>query len=137
VGDEDWFGALEMRVAGHHCFVHVIRLFYQRVDACDKRIKRERDFLANVESEIGGDLFVAAAAGVELEAKRPTRSTRASSTKWWMSSAKGDCVRGLACFRCVIGGDGIKRCADLRSFILCQDSSGDESGRVALLAATS
>ena len=56
------------------------------------------DGLADEEAHVGGDLLVAAAAGVELEGERADDlGELASSTKWWMSSACG--------FNCTIAAD--------------------------------
>ncbi len=89
VGDEDGLGALEVGVAGHDGFAGAGGLGDKSAGPGCERVDDAGDFGADVEAQVGGDLLVAAAAGVELEAEGADRSTRASSTKWWMSSAVG------------------------------------------------
>ena len=68
VGDEDGFGALQVGVGGHGGFAGGGCLREERL-APTRRVDSmsELDARTNVEPEVGGDLLVAAAAGVELE----------------------------------------------------------------------
>ncbi len=68
------------------------------------------DLLADVEAKIGGDLLVAAAAGVELEAERADALDQLQLDEvmnvfggWMIADER------LAGFRCVVGGDGVER----------------------------
>jgi hypothetical protein len=63
-------GPLHVRVAGHHRFAGGARLLDQRIGPCGKSFDRESDLPAHIEPQIGGDLFVAAAAGVQPESQR-------------------------------------------------------------------
>ena len=63
------FSALHVRIAGHDSIAGGFGLLDQRTDPDDQGIEGEADLFAHIEAQIGGDLFVAAAAGVELEAE--------------------------------------------------------------------
>ena len=67
MGYEDGFGALEVGIAGHDgvagAFGEVDEGFAPLVDAGQRVV----DGGADEETHVGGDLFVAAAAGVEFE----------------------------------------------------------------------
>ena len=60
---------LQMRVAGHDCVAGRAPLFDERARPVCKAFDHELDLSANIEPQVGGDLFVAAAAGVQLEAE--------------------------------------------------------------------
>jgi len=61
---------LHVRVAGHHCIAGGARLLDQRIGPCGKSFHRESDLPAHIEPQIGGDLFIAATAGVQPESQR-------------------------------------------------------------------
>ena len=74
----------------------------------------EADLLADVEAQVGGDLLVAAAAGVEFETERADALNECQFDEV-MNVFGGRVIAhlGLAGFGGVIGGDRIERCADL------------------------
>ena len=88
---------------------------------------------ANVEPQVGGDLFVAAAAGVQLEAERADALGELELDEV-MNVFGGRVIahEGLAGFRGVIGGDRVERCADLLAFGVGENSGGEKGGRVRL-----
>ena len=67
VGYEDGLGALEVGVAGHNRFACVGGEVDEAGAPCGEAFERVVDGFADKETHVGGDLFVAAAAGVELE----------------------------------------------------------------------
>ena len=67
VGDEDWLGALEVGVAGHDVFGVGFGEGDEGVGPFDEAARGAVDGVADEETHVGGDLFVARAAGVELE----------------------------------------------------------------------
>ena len=70
---------------------------------------------AHVEAQVGGDLLVAAAAGVELEAERADALNEFKFDE--VMNVFGGCVvahLGLARIGGVVGGDRVERVADRR-----------------------
>ena len=70
VGHVDRLGALQVRVAGHEGVAGVFGELDQRLRPGGQRGDVVVDLRADVEAEVGGDLLVAAAAGVQLETER-------------------------------------------------------------------
>ena len=118
VGDEHGLGALQVGVAGHDGFAGGVGLLDEGVGPGGERVDDELDVIADVEAQVGGDLLVAAAAGVELEAERADALDEFEFDEV-MDVFGGGVVAhlGLAGFGGVVGGDGVQRCADLRAFI--------------------
>jgi hypothetical protein len=71
VGDEDGFGALEVRVAWHHlCLAGGAGGFgevKQGIDPFVQPVNRRVDAFTDEEAHVGRDLLVTAAPGVELQ----------------------------------------------------------------------
>ena len=67
MGDEDGFGALEVGVAGHGVFAALFCEGQERVGPVEEAVGGGVDGVADEETHVSGDLFVAAAAGVKLE----------------------------------------------------------------------
>ena len=67
MGDEDWLGALEVGIAGHD----VLACGFGEGDESFAPVAETEeggvDGVAHEEAHVGGDLLIAAAAGVELE----------------------------------------------------------------------
>jgi hypothetical protein len=129
VGNEHRLGALHVRVAGHHgiagCFASLLD---KRAGPCGESCDDEIDLRADVEAQVGGDLLVAAAAGVELEAERANALDELDLDEV-MNVFGGGMIahRAPGRFRRVVGGDGVERCAQLRTFSLGENIGGDES----------
>ena len=70
MGDEHRLGALEVGVAGHDGVAGGVSLLDSALAQRGKSFDGEIDLRAHVEAQVGGDLLVAAAAGVKLEAER-------------------------------------------------------------------
>jgi hypothetical protein len=70
VGYEDGFGALEVGVGGHDSFACALGKVDEGFAPCGEASEGVVDGGADEEAHVGGDLFVAAAAGVELEGER-------------------------------------------------------------------
>ena len=79
--DEHRFGALQMRVAGHDGFACAAACSTSAFAHAARPFNDGFDLLTHIETKIGGDLFVAAAAGVKLQSERTYRSTSDNSTK--------------------------------------------------------
>ena len=69
MGDEDGFGALEVGVGGHDGVARGFACSTSAVAHAAMCAEQDVDRSADEEPEVGGDLLVAAAAGVELEAE--------------------------------------------------------------------
>ena len=67
MGDEDGLGALKVGVAGHDGFAGGGGLGDESVCPGGETSDDAGDFVADIKAEVGGDLLVAAAAGVEFE----------------------------------------------------------------------
>ena len=67
MGEEDGLGALEVRVAGHDVVAVGFGLGEECFDPVEEAAGGRVDGVADEEAHVGGDLFVARAAGVELE----------------------------------------------------------------------
>ena len=70
MGDEDGFGALEVGVAGHDVVACGFGEGEEGVGPGDEALGGGVDAVADEEAHVGGNLFIAAAAGVELEGER-------------------------------------------------------------------
>ncbi len=93
VGDQDRLGALQVGVGGHDRFAGCRSARSMRASAqCFEAVERGVDGVAHEEAHVGGDLLVAAAAGVELQGEVADVLRQQSSEKWWMSSALGASV---------------------------------------------
>jgi len=66
---EHRFGTLHVRVAGHDRFAGRVCLQHKSIGPCGQRLHGEADLLAHVKAQVCGDLFVAAATGVQLQAQ--------------------------------------------------------------------
>ncbi len=123
VGHEHGFGALQMRVAGHDGVTCGTCLLDQRAGPVCKTASGLLNAVPDVEAQVGGDLLVAAAAGVQLEAQRANALKQIQLDK--MMNVFGGCMiahRSLAGFGGVVDGDCIERIAELCAFALGQDS---------------
>ena len=67
MGDEDGLGALEVGVAGHDGFACALGEVDEGLAPFAQAGEGGVDGVAHEEAHVGGDLLVAAAAGVELE----------------------------------------------------------------------
>ncbi len=69
MGDEDGLGALEMGVGGYNGIAGGFCLGEKSLGPFGELADQRFDAVADVEAQVGGDLFVAAAASVQLEAE--------------------------------------------------------------------
>ncbi len=119
VSDEHRLGALHVRVAGHHGIAGSLRACSTSALAqAASASMTERDLLAHVEAQIGGDLLVAAAAGVQLEAERADALDECKFDEV-MNVFGGRVIahQRLAGFGGVVGGNRVERVADGCAFI--------------------
>ena len=131
--NQNRLGTLHVSVAGHHRIAGGASLLDQCIGPHDERIKSERNLLAHIEAQVGGNLLVAAAPGMQLEAKRADALDQLEFDK--MMNVFGRRMiahQRLAGFRCVLGGNCIERLAELRSFTLCENVCGNQGRRVRL-----
>src|ERR1700761_1963874 len=68
--DEDGFGPLEVGEAGHDVFARAGGEIEKSVGPVEEAVRGGIDRVAHKEAHVGGDLFVARAASVELEGER-------------------------------------------------------------------
>ena len=137
--DEHRLGPLQVRVARHHSVAGVARLLDQRSGPRGEAVDDKLDLRAHIEAQVGGNLFVAAAAGVQLESERAD-ALRQLEFDEVMNVLGGGVVAHLrlARVRCELRGDRVQR---LRATPLFQLWSGflprQRADACALLAAIS
>ena len=68
MSDEDGFGTLQVGVSGHDGVADGMRFLNKSPRPLGQTAQHELAIVADVQAQIGGDLLVAAAAGVKLEA---------------------------------------------------------------------
>ena len=103
-------GPLKMRVAGHHRVTGFLRLFDESTGPGGERVDDQSDLGAHIQAKVGGDLFIATAAGVKLEAKRADTLHQLELNEVMdVFSRRVITHKDLARFGCVIGGDGVER----------------------------
>ena len=61
-------GTLQVSVTGHHRVAGGTGLLDQRIGPGGQSILHKADLFAHIETEVGGNLLIAAASGVQLEA---------------------------------------------------------------------
>jgi len=127
------FGPLHMGVTGHHRLAGCASLLDQRAGPCGQSIHSQADLLAHIETEIGRNLLVAAAAGVQLEPQRADALGQLQFDK--VMNVLGRRIvayQGLARLGCVLFADHIQRRAQLRPFTFSENPGGDQRGGVRL-----
>ncbi len=129
VGDEDWLGSLEVGVGGHNGFARGMGLRDKMLCPGGEVGEQHLGAKTDVEAEVGGDLLVAAAAGVELEGEVADRVSEAELDEVVDVFGLG-VVADLVRPRRVVGSDGLQRADDLGAVVVGEDTGGAKRERM-------
>ncbi len=125
--------ALQVRVAGHHGLARRVCLIDKGTRPRSKAFDYPLNLGADVEPQVGGDLFVAAAACVQLEPQRAdTLHQRQLDIMMDVFGRRMIAHHRFARFRSVVRRNRVQCRPQLRGFTFGQDPGREKGGRVRL-----
>ena len=129
VSDEDGFGALQMRISRHDRIARSFCLGEKSLGPFGELADQRFDAVADVEAQIGGDLLVAAAAGMELQTER-AHGFRQAQFDEMVDVLSLRIVADLVELRRVIRADGFERADDPVALVGGENARGAQRERV-------